>query len=589
MILKKSDLLSPHITLYFKGDSIHSSIFSGILTIIAYIAIFSFSIYYTVGYIYRYNPTIYFYTKYVEDVGTFPLNSSSLFHFIALGDTASNENQEIDFQSIRIIGLDFSIENYYTNNNLTNFDHWLYGPCNNNDIQNLSDIVIKDFPEKSACIWQFFNSEEQKYYNTTDKKFKWPALIHGCSHDKASNYGIIMEKCRNDSLKTNCKSKSEIDLYFEHIFGILYFIDNYAEVLDFEHPYVKYLYKLTNGFYPNSFTINHLNFNPALITSNDGIFVNHRTLDHSYQFTQNEKATLNNSNNTNILLSFYFWMQNFQQNYERKYKKFQNVLSNLGGISSFIIIAKAINLCVNKYIILLDTEELVLKADEHNYKQQKIYCRPTILKRASEVLNPPKIKYNNQKSNNIDKKQQSSVFQILLKDLNVYNNNNNNKDAKSEPFKNLNFKNNNEMNISKYFKKKKTNNYILPINIYKRNDSNNNVSNDNKNENTDKQMISDSKSMSESIKDSNELETEKKQVKYKPILKQNFTWCNYFYFLLTCKSGNPKISYYENFRTQIISEENIIQNHLNIFKLMKVCKIDNIDPFKVKNLNNIIC
>ena len=102
-------------------------------------------------------------------------------------------------------------------------------------------------------------------------------------------------------------------------------------------------------------------------------------------------------------------------------------------------------------------------------------------------------------------------------------------------------------------------------------------------------MISDSKSMSESIKDSNELETEKKQEKYKPILKQNFTWCNYFYFLLTCKSGNPKISYYENFRTQIISEENIIQNHLNIFKLLKVCKIDNIDPFKVKNLNNIIC
>ncbi len=178
MILKKCDLLSPSITLYFKGDSIHSSIFSGVLTIIAYLIIFSFSIYYTVGYIYRYNPTIYFYTKYVEDVGTFPLNASSLFHFIALGDTSSNENQEIDFQSIRIIGLDFSIENYLTNNNLSKFDHWLYGPCNNNDIQNLSEIIIKDFPEKSACIVQFFNSEEQKYYNTTDKKFKWPAINH---------------------------------------------------------------------------------------------------------------------------------------------------------------------------------------------------------------------------------------------------------------------------------------------------------------------------------------------------------------------------------------------------------------------------
>jgi hypothetical protein len=156
------------------------------------------------------------------------------------------------------------------------------------------------------------------------------------------------------------------------MFGILYFIDNYAEVLDYKQSYVKYLYKLTNGFFPNSFTINNLNFNPALMININGLFSNHKTQVKSYQFTQNEKTISKNSDNTNVLLSFYFWMQNIQQNHERKYEKFQDLLSNIGGISSFIIlIANAINLLVTNFIILLDTEELVLNIDKYNYEKEK--------------------------------------------------------------------------------------------------------------------------------------------------------------------------------------------------------------------------
>ena len=45
--------------------------------------------------------------------------------------------------------------------------------------------------------------------------------------------------------------------------------------------------------------------------------------------------------------------------------------------------------------------------------------------------------------------------------------------------------------------------------------------------------------------------------------------------MICCGKNNPKIKYYENLRTQIISEENIIQNHLDIYKLVKVCQIEN--------------
>jgi hypothetical protein len=269
-------------------------------------------------------------------------------------------------------------------------------------------------------------------------------------------------------------------------------------------------------------------------------------------------------------------MQNMQQYYERNYEKFQDLLSNIGGINSFIIlIVKIINSLVTNYIILLDTEELFLNTDKRNYRKDNFKSRPTFLKKASQVLNPPKFKKNI--LNNINKKQQSSALQILLKDRFELNKSNNNVDAKSEPFKTLNFVKNTEENLCKNYQRKKTQNIILPINIFKR--GNNNLSN---NKNMDKKIINDSKSMNMSVKESiNELETNKDD-KYKSLTKQYFSWISYLFYLLSCKTNNQKINYYEKFRTQIISEENMIQNHINIYKLLEFCKIDNIDPFKIK-------
>ena len=96
--------------------------------------------------------------------------------------------------------------------------------------------------------------------------------------------------------------------------------------------------------------------------------------------------------------------------------------------------------------------------------------------------------------------------------------------------------------------------------------------------------------MKKNNKDSiNKLETEKIEENYKPLKKQNFSWFNYFSYIISCKLTNPKISYYETFRKEVISEENIIQNHINIFKLLKACKIENLDPFKLKNIKGNIC
>ena len=83
MILKQIDFLSPQITLYYKGSLSHNSIISGLLAIIAFILIIMSTICYIRGFFDKSDevPTISSNTRFIEDAGEFPINSSSFFSF----------------------------------------------------------------------------------------------------------------------------------------------------------------------------------------------------------------------------------------------------------------------------------------------------------------------------------------------------------------------------------------------------------------------------------------------------------------------------------------------------------------------------
>ena len=63
MFLKKFDRISPLIILSFKGDNMHSSIISGILTILAYGITTVFGVIYALDFIQKKKPSAYFYTR----------------------------------------------------------------------------------------------------------------------------------------------------------------------------------------------------------------------------------------------------------------------------------------------------------------------------------------------------------------------------------------------------------------------------------------------------------------------------------------------------------------------------------------------
>ena len=84
MFLKKLDFISPEITLYYRGSENHSSIISGILSILMGIFIVFLIGYLSIDVFAKKNPTSFYFTKFIEEIEDYPLNSSAMLHYVSL-------------------------------------------------------------------------------------------------------------------------------------------------------------------------------------------------------------------------------------------------------------------------------------------------------------------------------------------------------------------------------------------------------------------------------------------------------------------------------------------------------------------------
>ena len=507
------------------------------------------------------------------------MNASSLFNFVQMMNSKKYIPKDIDFDSIRIFGLDrVTADDYMEDNDLEHYNHWLYGNCNNDsDTEGIGYLITQDKFEQSACIKKYYDMNTKRYYDIGDQNFVWPIIHHGMSHPDANMYGVIIEKCRNDTLRalsgeSICKTPEYIEEYVYSSYVRFMLIDNYADVLNYKQPFTKYLYTVTNGIFPGTYTINNLNFDPALIKTDNGLFFEHIYEERSYFYSFNEKAIsvqdlllkdeIGNpifdengkevKKETGIIIAFYFWMQNSLQIYQRSYKKFQDVLGDIGGLSSIVLtIATYINVLFTDFIILLDTEELLLSAENKNYSSSRSKKKPTIFRKANQIMHPPKRIFNFSDGNNENDSQNN---QKSSNDLRL----------KNEVAKNIN--NNNEVQNEK--NSIGSNNINYYNSIY-------NLNNNKYKDDEGKFKNIGIKGKIEREKDNYFIYIKRKQneISNKPNEKQNFNWFSYIKYMVLCGKNNPKISFYEDFRTKLISKENIIQNYIDIYNLLDVNKI----------------
>jgi hypothetical protein len=587
MFLRKLDLLSPPITLYYKKETSHSSIVSGILSIIAYSICFAFIVMNFLQYIHNTNPNVYYYNRFVEEAGEFPVNASSMFNFIQIKDTRKNIPDIIDFDIFNIIGIEKEIDIYEQDPNLANYNHWLYGPCNNTtDTEGIRELITFDHFTESGCIRKYYNKDDKVYYDTNSPNFIWPRILHGCGHPNRTFYGIIVEKCRNTTLKllgngNHCKTEKEIQDYINRVSINLKIIDQYTDMFNYTTPYRKYFYSISNGIFSGTYTTNHLNFNPSTLISDEGIVFEDKKETLSYLFDQNEKITT--SSKSGICAAYYFWMQRRMQYYERIYKKFQDILSDVGGLSSFIIsITYLLILLINNYISLFDIKDYMNEISEIKEYNNifKININNLSEIDANNKLFPPKLN-NKKKSRNkegVDLIKSKGKFEdknklkinnssltrnhLLINTNNLFLNNDN-------LIRKTGCLSYNDKNIMKEKMDSKSSLNMTAIATYNKN----NITNKGK----------------KAIE-----KKDKENVNIEKIKNKQLNFINYLYYLITLhKNDNSFFQLYSDFRYKMISEENLILSNLNIDKLIQNNKRENsnnndqqLDLTKRLNFNN---
>ena len=526
MLIKRIDYLSPPITFYHQGLLFHSSFVSGILSIISIILIILLTVYYSMELIEKKNPKSFSYYTFIEDSGIFPMNASSLFHFISVASKENDFNNDgIDFSLFRIIGLEDYFEIYLNDNNLSHYNHWIYGKCNSViDTEGLGNLIQYDFFERSACIRKYFNKEEQKYYDIGDSKFKWPIIAHGTFSENVKLYNIIAEKCEESTLNLilgeghQCKNSSAFEFnqnntFYGEIF--LYIINHYVDISNYSNPYKKYTEMIGNVILSNFYSVNHLNFNPSVIKTYRGLISD--TADEHYEpiYERHDVYSFDREKK-DIYAIFVMWLKNRLYKNERSYRKLQDIISSFGGIyQSITIIAFYINNLYNKFIVLSDTEVLlhsIIHSENHSQNTKKEHKNKKIQK--IKELDNDKIKNN--------------VTKTLHKER--YNTEKTKKNEKNEKDKKL-----------------KETSYI-----------NNNLF-------ASKENINIS---------SEKLNYKFNRFKFRYIdTTKKLELTNFFYyliFLITCRKKKQYFNFYQEFRMKLISEEHMIRNHLNMYNLLRV-------------------
>jgi len=400
--MKQLDRLSSQLTLHYRHYHSHPSIFSGILTTFSLLLCLIASIYFSLELIDHKNPTAYYYYKTIDDVGHFPINESSMFHFINfLG--GNNENKSKIFQIIGIMNKFIPIYDKIGNRSL--IDHYTYGPCKNksdkyklNDIYNAINIMTQSSME--YCINGFYNATNKKIINIDDEEFIYPIISHGQSHPNHTHYMIVIQICQNDTILNNneCESFDFINdfLLYNQIDSVIGILNQEINVANYTNPMIHKFFTINFSFTRGVYSEGNLNFHPLKVKTHNGFFFDTIISESSYLFEQNEIK--NFFTLSDIFSCYHFWMQNKVEIYERNYKRIQDVIANIGGITKAIMTcAIIINIPINNYKTFHDVEKILV--DNVDKKKKNIDCNSFVnmndISKSNQFLTQKSSKYNN--------------------------------------------------------------------------------------------------------------------------------------------------------------------------------------------------
>ena len=185
-MIKKLDLLSPPITLFYLERRTHTSKIGGSFVLLLIFFCASYIIYRLYLIIGHKKLTSLYYKKFENDIGQYFLNSSSIYFFIQF-HSMDNQSYQYQYASKYVRTYTYFGNSDFDESDLDKIDHWVYDSCIEGiDNKNLAPNLLKNINnfENSACLKYYYKSNERKYYSLSDKEFIWPFLAHGTAQKK---------------------------------------------------------------------------------------------------------------------------------------------------------------------------------------------------------------------------------------------------------------------------------------------------------------------------------------------------------------------------------------------------------------------
>ena len=108
MFIANFDFLSPKITLFYERDERHSSIASGIVSICLFILILVLVAYLSIDFLFKKNPTSFYFHSYENDLGKFELTDYARMLYLYTYDRDEYKKKLNEFDYDYVI-LDFNI------------------------------------------------------------------------------------------------------------------------------------------------------------------------------------------------------------------------------------------------------------------------------------------------------------------------------------------------------------------------------------------------------------------------------------------------------------------------------------------------
>ena len=359
MFVRKCDFISPLITLYYKGETRHSSIFSGLISIILIILVLYICIFISFDFLFKINPTSFYFITKIKDIGIINLNQNYFFHYITFIDEERKEDV-FDDKLFSVIGMNNPSINLFLYNEISeyNFSHWKYERCKYLNKTN-KDIINKQYFNNSLCLSKYYDNENKKIISIEDTNFPYPSLENNLEKEYLVNYGIIIKECENNTIYNNNScyekkmlNKKKYDLHMKYIFN---YFSNFIDVENYKHPIETQLNNKSYNYNSLYINLHEINLHQTIVRTSDGILFDNKKIKKTNNIDSFfDENLLNNHSKLFDLINIK--MLNKAEIYHREYKKLQDIAGSVDGMIELVIFSnisesKNINQVLNNNFI----------------------------------------------------------------------------------------------------------------------------------------------------------------------------------------------------------------------------------------------